>query len=126
MRQNLRWNESLVASDLGGTLIMKLLSFMEDQQAVLLDITEYQLRLRVGCTWWERWWHGLRGHAPLEINLIIRRASDAALEPRQRTHIGYSTINIAVRPLSRDWNPERFQTQAEWLVHRLRRHLMAG
>ena len=50
---------------------MKLLSFIEDQEAELLDITEDQLRLRVGRTWWERCWYGLRGHAPLEIRLDL-------------------------------------------------------
>ncbi len=126
MCRELRWKDSLVACDIGGTLIMKLLGFIEDQQAELLDITEDQLRLRVGRNWWERWWYGLRGHAPLEIRLDIRRGTDLALKPHQRVHASHSKINVAVRPLSRNWKPGPFQTQAERLVHRLRWHLMTG
>lgn len=126
MSRALRWSDSLIACEIGGTLLVKLLGFVEDQQAELLDVTEDQLRLRVGRTWWERWWYGFGGHAPLEVRLDIQQACDESHQPQQATPPRHSRIDVAVRPLSRYWKPERFQTQAERVVHRLRWHLMAG
>lgn len=126
VHQTLVRTTSLVACDNGGTLIMKLLGFMEDQEAQLLDVTEDHLRLRVGRAWWERWWHGMNGHAPLEIRLDIRRAPGEDLPPHQRTQASQSRIDVAVRPLSRTWKPDPFQSAAERLMHRLRWHLMVG
>ena len=105
---------------------MKLLGFIEDQKAELLDITEDQLRLRVGRTWWERLWYGVHGHAPLEMRLDLSHRDRPAFGPHQKAHATHSKIDVAVRPLSRNWKPEPFETEAERLVHRLRWHLMVG
>lgn len=125
-RPDLRWRDSLVACDFGGALIVKLLNFIEDQEAELLDVTEDQMRLRIGRTWWERWRHGLPGHAPLEVRLDIRHGTEEVLKPHHSPRSGHSQIDVDVRPLSRSWKPESFQSQAERVVHRLRRHLFVG
>lgn len=125
LRPHLRWRDSLVACD-GGTLFVKLLGFIDDQEAELLDVREDQLRLRIGRTWWERWWHGLKGHAPLEVRIDIRHATGELLMPHQRTRATQSEIDVSVKPLSPNWNPDVFQSQAERVIHRLRRYLLAG
>ncbi len=117
--------ETLVTCNVGSTLFLKLCGFIEDCEARILDVDVDHLRVRVGRTWVERWWHGLRGHSPLEVRIAIRPV-DQTVADWQRTNAGAAVLDVHVCPLGPRWTQETFDECARRAVHKLRLHLMAS
>jgi hypothetical protein len=118
--------ECLTTSNVGTTLLLKLCGFIEDQQAEVLDVSEDQLRLRIGRSWFARLWRRAGGHGPLEVTLDIVRSNTRKIDEWRHIHAPHAQVLISVRPLGRFWKQADFQECAEQLVQRLRRYLMTG
>lgn len=118
--------ECVSTSNVGTTLLLKLCGFIEDQQAEVLDVSEDQLRLRIGHSWLARLWRRVGGHGPLEVTLDIARSSTRKIDEWRHIHSPHAQIWIHVRPLGRFWKQADFEACAGQLVQRLRRYLISG
>jgi hypothetical protein len=117
---------SFTSCDLGNSLMLKLCGFIEDQQAEILDVNEKRLQLRVGRSWLQRWWHGVRSHGPLEITLDIDRQAVRLIDDWRRIHAPHAVVRVHVRPLGRLWRQDAFEACARQVMQRLRRYLIVG
>ena len=118
--------DELVTSNIAGTLMLKLCGFVEDQQARILDISEDHLKLKIGYTLFERFWHGLSGHGPLEVTLDIRDGAGEGLADWQRSQARHARVCVCVRPAGGAWGQKRFESCANAVLHRLRLYLMSA
>jgi hypothetical protein len=118
--------ESFTSCDLGNSLMLKLCGFIEDQHAEILDVNETRLQLRVGRSWLQRWWHGVRCHGPLKVTLDIDRQTVRLIDDWRRVHAPHAVVRVHVRPLGRMWRQDAFEACAEQVVQRLRRYLIVG
>jgi hypothetical protein len=117
---------SFTSCDLGNSLMLKLCGFIEDQHAEILDVNETRLQLRVGRSWLQRWWHGVRGHGPLEVTLDIDRQAVRLIDDWRRIHAPHAVVRVHVRPLGRLWRQDAFEESARQVMQRLRRYLIVG
>ena len=56
---------------------------------------------------WERFWHGIRGHEPVLVTLNVRR--DETPDCDRRSHATQAIVEIDVRPAGFGWRPAEFQ-----------------
>ena len=121
-----RISDELVTSNIAGTLMIKLCGFVEDQRAQIIDVSEAQLKLRIGYTLFERFWHGISGHGPLQITLDICDGAEESLPEWQQAQARHSTVHVRVEPTGRNWRQDRFEEAANHVLHRLRLYLMTA
>lgn len=113
--------------NLGTTLTLKLLGFIEAKHAEILDVEEGLLLLQIGDSGLSRW---LRSSHPLpmRIRLTFSELDGSTINPDVDWHPGsrYSQVDVAIHPLGRGWTQERFQEQSRRLLWDLRAHLVAS
>jgi hypothetical protein len=103
--------EELQVSDYGGTLLIKLCGFIQDERASLVSVDEDHLELRVGAARW-RW----LGFAP---QFRLRLEFEPQADRSRRTAVQVALDSNA--PHSADAHA------AGWkLMYRLRSHLIAN
>lgn len=108
--------DSFVVSDIGNCLLLKLCGFVDEQRAVIEDVSENRLQLNIG-------------GSPLRA-LLSSQACPLGLEIRLRpTEPGQnpqSEVEVTIRDLRWRGQTSRFEAAARRVLCHLKYHLMAS
>jgi hypothetical protein len=105
-------------------LLLKLIGFIEDERAEILDVSEAHITLRIGQPWFRRWWHGVERRRPLEVRLDFGEPGHD-LQAWQQTRAARSAVDVRIRPLTWSFRQDDFQRRAEAITRSLRLHFVA-
>ena len=111
-------SETFVVTNIGTCLLLKLSGFVEAQRAVIRDVSENHLRLRLGSTWMEQLWGTNRFGHPLDLEILFAPISNTD-ESRPQVR-----VQIVVRDADYFSQPARFEMAASRILWHFRSHLM--
>lgn len=103
-----------VSLNVGGTLVLKALGFIEAQQALIRDVTETSLRMRLSPP----------GESALKVDLHFEPVA-VPEGVASRAHATSVNVTVSIRPLSRRWTAERYDEVTRQLLWKLRSHFVA-
>jgi hypothetical protein len=116
--------DQFVACKTGGMLLNKLLGFIDDERAEVLNISESQATLRLGrpllgrlADWSER-------RRPVEVKISFAEPGED-LTQWKRANTRRSVVDVQLRPLTWRLSTKNFHRRAESIVHNLRQHFVA-
>jgi hypothetical protein len=109
---------------IGGMLLLKLVGFIEDERAEILEVSEDHIVLRLGQPWYLRWWHGEERRRPLSVRLDFAEPGDDTPNWR-KANARRSLVNVDIRPLTRAYRSRDFQRRADGVLRNLRLHFVA-
>lgn len=112
------------ACKVGGMLLLKLVGFIEDERAEILEVSEGHIVLRLGQPWYLRWWHGIERRRPVSVRLDFADAGDD-LPAWQRTTARRSLVKVGIRPMCRSFRSRDFHRRADSVLRSLRLHFVA-
>jgi len=110
--------ETFVVSDIGTCLLLKLCGFVEAQRAVIRDVSENHLRLRLGSHWIEQLLGAKASGHPLDLEILFAPLESIDDSRRQ------ARVQIVVRDALYYSRPERFEAAAKRILWHFRSHLM--
>jgi hypothetical protein len=118
--------DRFVSLSIGNVLVLKACGFIEAHGARILDISEEQLRLRLGQFWWERL---LRGQSQKAIEILLQIDNSSPREPGSHRdelyHRRYCTMDVSIIPTDGGWTPDDFHWESRRLLWSLRSHFLA-
>lgn len=107
----------------GGMLLLKLMGFIEDQRAEILDVSEEHIVMRLGRPWYVRWWDGGERRRPVRVRLDF---ADSCVDASAQTSSARrSLVNVHIRPMTRSFREADFRRRADDILHKLRLHFVA-
>jgi len=109
---------------LGGMLLLKLMGFIEDERAEILEMEEDHVVLRLGQPWYRRWWNGSERRRPVAVRLDFAEA-DERLPSWQEASARRSLVKVDIRPMTRTFRNRDFQRRADGVLGNLRMHFVA-
>lgn len=114
--------DSFYVCSLDGLVLLKLIGFVEREQARVLDIDEQSARLRIGQTWWERLWNGGPASRAVEVRLAFtpETPEESAVHRQRAPH---SRVDVELIPAAGRAD-ESFRSCANALLRRLRWHFL--
>jgi hypothetical protein len=104
-------------------LLLKLIGFIQDQRAEILDVSEDQIVMRLGRPWYVRWWRGDERRRPICVRLNFADPREVAA--CQTTGARRSLVSVDIRPLTRTFHEADFHRRAEDILHNLKLHFVA-
>lgn len=107
---------SFVVSDIGNCLLLKLCGFVDEQQAVIEDVSENRLSLNIGGSPLR----ALLSSQACPLDLEIR------LRPTEPGHNPQSEVEVTIRDLRWRGQTSHFEAAARRVLCQLKYHLMAG
>ncbi len=109
---------------IGGMLLLKLLGFIEDERAEILEAAEDHVLLRLGQPWYLRWWRGEERRRPVSVRLDFAEPGDD--QPHwQAATARRSIVNVDIRPMTRSHRGRDFEQRADAVLRNLRLHFVA-
>lgn len=108
---------------IGGMLLRKLLGFIEDEEAEVLDISESHVTLRMGRPWLQRL-RGVDRRCPIEVRIQFAEPGED-LGDWQKSQARRSEVQVRVRPLSQWYPTGDFHRRADSILQLLRLHFLA-
>ncbi len=109
---------------IGGMLLLKLLGFIEDERAEILEVAEDHVVLRLGQPWYRRWWNGSERRRPVSVRLDFAEPGDD--QPRWKAATARrSMVNVDIRPMARSHRGRAFAQRADSVLRNLRLHFVA-
>jgi hypothetical protein len=111
------------ACKIGGMLMTKLLGFIEDERAEILNVSESQVTLRLGRPWLQRVGRKDR-RRPIEVCIQFAEPGEDLAE-WQKTRARRSEVKVRLRPMSRLYPTRDFHRRADSILHTLRLHFVA-
>ncbi|QDU38794.1 hypothetical protein Mal4_31240 [Maioricimonas rarisocia] len=117
--------DSFHVCSLDGLVVLKLIGFVEREQARILEVDERSARLRVGQTWWERLWNGGPTSQAVEVRLAFTPALEDEVGPRGN-QAPHARVDVQLVPVGRGRVTESFRSHAHELLRRLRWHFIAN
>lgn len=109
---------------IGGMLLLKLIGFIEDERAEIMEVSEEHIVLRLGQPWYLRWWHGEERRRPLAVRLDFSDP-ESELPNWRKANARRSLVTVNIRPMTKSFRPREFQQRAESVLHNLRLHFVA-
>ncbi|MEW4528535.1 hypothetical protein [Maioricimonas sp. JC845] len=118
-------SDSFYVCSLDGLVLLKLVGFVEREQARILDVDEQSARLRVGQTWWERLWNGGPATPAVDVRLAFtpERPQESESQGSKPPH---SRVDVELVPAGRGRCDESFRAVANELLRRMRWHFLAN
>ena len=114
--------ETTVQACLAASMVVhKLRGFLEDHDAKVLDVSENDLRFKLGSAGITGRWGRRRGDRPVEV-----RVSVGAEHMRTRAASTKNDVTIAIEPLGWGVKPDAFDDRAGEVARDLRGYLAAG
>ncbi|MFG0335351.1 MAG: hypothetical protein ACF8TS_18485, partial [Maioricimonas sp. JB049] len=92
--------DSFHVCSLDGLVVLKLIGFVEREQARILEVDERSARLRVGQTWWERLWNGGPRTQAVEVRLAFTAAKKDEVGP-QGNQAPHARVDVKLVPVGR-------------------------
>ncbi|MGD9857908.1 MAG: hypothetical protein AB7U20_23435, partial [Planctomycetaceae bacterium] len=106
---------------IGGMLLLKLVGFIEDERAEILEVSEDHIVLRLGQPWFARWWHGVERRRPVSVRLDFAEPG-IDLPSWQRASARRSMVNVEIRPMTGSFRSRDFRRRADSVLRSLRLH----
>lgn len=128
MHQISEIRDRFCTTNVGGTLLLKVCSFLENHRAQILDVEVDRLRVRVGHSRLQRLFYHCPNVKPAEISLVIFRDQVDGLDEDVRFRLpgrSCSQIDVTISPQSKSWRPEEFRQFARRLMWSMRAHFVA-
>jgi hypothetical protein len=108
----------------GGMLLVKLMGFIEDQRAEILDVSEEHIVMRLGRPWYVRWWQGGERRRPICVRLDFAEPGEAAAS-WQTAGARRSLVHVDIRPMTHSFREADFRRRADDILCSLKLHFVA-
>jgi len=109
---------------IGGMLLLKLVGFIEDERAEILEVSDEHIVLRLGHPWYLRWWHGVERRRPVSVRLDFAEPSNDT-PSWQKANARRSLVTVNIRPMTNTFRPRDFERRADAVLRNLRLHFVA-
>ena len=109
---------------IGGMLLLKLIGFVEDERAEILEVAEDHVVLRLGQPWYLRWWTGEERRRPVSVRLDFAEPGDDLPQWQQAT-ARRSIVKVDIRSMTTSHRGRDFQRRADAVLRNLRLHFVA-
>ncbi|MBX3436492.1 MAG: hypothetical protein KF861_03305 [Planctomycetaceae bacterium] len=117
-------SSQFAACKIGGMLLLKLIGFIEDERAEILEISEEHVVLRLGRPWYSRWWNGDERRRPVSVRLDFAEPGND-LPTWQRATARRSLVKVNIRPMTTTFRNQDFQRRAQSVLRSLKLHFVA-
>ena len=108
----------------GGMLMLKLIGFIEDQQAEIAEVSDHHIVMQLGRPWYSRIWHGDERRRPVRVRLDFADPGDDLPTWKMAT-ARRSVVNVDIRPVSMTFPRRDFHRRAQGILRNLRLHFVA-
>ncbi len=113
-----------VTCKVGGMLLLKMVGFIEDQRAEVLEVSDHHIVMQLGRPWYHRWWHGGERRRPVRVRLDFADPS-VDLPTWKQARARRSVVNVDIRPMSLSFGTRDFHRRAQSVLRNLRLHFVA-
>ena len=119
--------DEFLTSDLESSIALKACGFIGAERAQILDVTEKQLKLRIGQSWLAQLMSKVPERKLIDVAIEFEPDSEpkSPEEEIRQPNVAHSRVTVTVAPKSPRWNDREFQEAAHRLLFSLRNHFMA-
>lgn len=119
--------ERIYTANLGTLLVLKACGFVIEHRARIIEVTENQLRLRIGANRIQRLLFDCPRHSPVDVTLDICDYPQEDLPEDERMRlpgVSCSQIDVTISP-SQSWDHAEFQQFSRRMLWSLRQHFVS-
>ncbi len=117
-------NSEFVTCKVGGMLLLKMIGFIEDQRAEVLEVSDQHIVMQLGRPWFHRLWHGGERRRPVQVRLDFADPGDDLPTWKQAT-ARRSVVSVEIRPMTLSFGTREFHRRAQGVLRNLRLHFVA-